>query len=438
MLISAALLFLLFAISSILGINLALLLPFIFKNKKVMKLDTMLKTWFRKETSAGYLLLICALFSFFVANTAWGSRFSTIWNHPLNGHPISDWINDGLMAVFFLLVGLELKQELLYGTLNSFRQALLPAAAALGGMLVPILVYLGFNAGTPTGNGFGIPMATDIAFALAVLAVLGDKVPASLKIFLIALAVIDDIGAILVIALCYTSGFRPVFALAALLVFGMLFLLGHSIRPASSKGERRLIVFLLSGGVLLWWLLSESGIHPSIGGVLSAVTFPSRGGKTTAPANRLRKRLHHPVYYLILPLFVLANTAVPLRDILPAEGFSFSLFAQNHTLGILTGLLLGKPVGILLGSYMVLYAGLAELPQGMHFRQLVGIGFLGGIGFTMALFIAALSFTDAEILGTAKLSVFLASLIAAIIGAALIRPRKGNRSACGRGPLPSR
>ena len=438
MLISAALLFLLFTISSILGINMALLIPFIFKNKNVMKLDASLKTWFRKETSAGYLLLACALLSFLVANTAWGSRFSTIWDHPLNGHPISGWINDGLMAVFFLLVGLELKQELLYGTLKTFRQALLPAAAALGGMLVPILIYLGFNAGTPTGNGFGIPMATDIAFALAVLAVLGDKVPASLKIFLIALAVIDDIGAILVIALCYTSGFRTVFALAALLVFGMLFLLGHSIRPASSKGERRLVVFLLSGGVLLWWLLSESGIHPSIGGVLSAMTIPSRSGKTTAPAVRLQKRLHHPVYYLILPLFVLANTAVPLRDIVPAEGFSFSLFAQDHALGILAGLLLGKPAGILLGSCMVLHAGLAELPQGMHFRHLAGIGFLGGIGFTMAIFIASLSFTDAAILGTAKLCVFLASLLSALNAAVLLRPRKGNRSACGRDLLPSR
>lgn len=394
-----------------------------------MKLDAMLKTWFQKETSAGYLLLACAFLSFLVANTAWGSRFSAIWNYSLNGHPVSGWINDGLMAVFFLSVGLELKQELLYGTLKSPRRALLPAAAALGGMLLPVLIYLGFNAGTSTWNGFGIPMATDIAFALAVLAILGNRIPASLKIFLIALAVIDDIGSVLVIALFYTSGFNMVFALLALLTFGILFLLGHNIRPVSLKGEKRLTAFLLAGGILLWWLMSESGIHPSISGVLAAMTIPSRGGKRMASSIRLHKRLHHPVYYLILPLFVLANTAVPLHDILPADGFSFALFTQNHTLGIIIGLLVGKPAGILLGSYMALYSGLAELPKGMNFRQLIGIGFLGGIGFTMAIFITALSFTDAATIGTAKLCVFFASLVAAIIGAVLLRPRKGNQSA---------
>lgn len=357
MLISAALLFLLFALSSILGINLALLIPFVFKNKKVMKLDASIKAFFRKETSSGYVLVFCAVLSFIVANTTWGRPLTEIWNRPLQGHPFSDWINDGLMSFFFLLIGLELKHELRYGTLRSRCEALIPVAAAIGGILVPILIYLGFQAGTPSWKGFGIPMATDIALALAALAIFGNKVPPSLKIFLLSIAIIHDTAAVLVITLFHTSDFILEYFLAALLNFGTFYMFGRFTRTTSRKGEKWLTVFLLIGGFQLWWIVSASGIHASICGALVALCIPSRGEKETSPARRLQKRLHQPVYYIILPLFVLSNMAIPLQEILPADGFSLQLFTQNHSLGILLGLLLGKPLGILIGSCTILATG---------------------------------------------------------------------------------
>lgn len=398
-----------------------------------MKSSGFLKSLLAKDTVAGYFLLICAVVSLSIANTQWGTSYLDVWNHPIGGHPFSHWIDDGLMAIFFLLVGLELKRELLYGELKSKKQAVLPIFAALGGMFVPAMIYIALTWGESVQTGFGIPMATDIAFVLAILAVLGSRVPKSLKVFLTALAVIDDLGAVIVIAIFYTSDFSLPHFLLAFILLTLIFLVGQMANPSTRKRENLLIAFSLLAGVGVWTLMMRSGVHASISGVLLALTIPSYNGANDAPAARLEHRLRVPVYGIVLPLFVLSNMAIPLHDILPSSAsFSSSMLtflSQSHVLGIVIGLLVGKPVGILLGVSLVLKMRWGTLPKEVSAKQIIGAGFLGGIGFTMAIFISALSFEDNTLMDSAKLAVVGASVAAALIGTIVLsigRPTKSS------------
>ncbi|MCQ2272855.1 MAG: Na+/H+ antiporter NhaA [Bacteroidales bacterium] len=410
-------------ILAVLGVDI-LTLPFLKKFSIKERVSEILKPLLSKETTAGYFLLACTVASLIIANTHCGPAYLDFWNHSIGGHPFSHWIDDGLMAVFFLLVGLELKRELLYGELKSMKQAILPIFAAIGGMLVPAVIYIIFTWGQAVQMGFGIPMATDIAFVLAILAVLGSRVPKPLKIFLTALAVIDDLGAVIVIAVFYTSNFTFLYLLLALILLGLIFVIGQIAKADTHAKANWLIVFSLLAGVGVWILLMRSGIHASIAGVLVAMAIPSYHGAEDAPAARLEHGLHLPVYFFVLPLFILSNMAIPLNHILPvAESASTGLgifFSQAHVTGIMAGLLLGKPAGIIMGVLLVLTLRWGALPEGISVKHIVGAGFLGGIGFTMAIFISALSFDDSMLIDTAKLAVVGASVISAAAGTIIL------------------
>lgn len=404
---------------TVLGVDL-LTLPFLKKITAKVKPTGRVRRLLDKDTVSGYFLMLCAVASLLIANTHWGTGYLKLWSHSIGGHPFSHWIDDGLMAVFFLLVGLELKRELMYGELRSRKQAVLPILAAVGGMLLPAAIYIVLTWGTSVRMGFGIPMATDIAFVLAILALLGSRVPKSLKVFLTALAVIDDLGAVIVIAVFYTSNFSLIHLLLALGLVALIFIAGRSVDLGSSGKRKALIIFSLLAGVGVWILLMRSGVHASVAGVLVALAIPSQNGSSEAPAARLERGLHGPVYFFVLPLFILSNMAIPLRELWPAAGLS-ALLMQPHIKGIVFGLLVGKPAGILLASWAVLKMGWGAMPQGVSARQLVGASFLGGIGFTMAIFISALSFSDGALMGTAKLAVVVSSVAAAIIGSIVLR-----------------
>ncbi len=388
-----------------------------------------------KDVIIGILLISCTIGSLFFANSSFGASYQEFWNHSVGGHPLSHWIDDGLMAIFFLLIGLELKREFQEGELKSPKQAILPIAAAIGGMLFPAIFYLAFNWGLPSQNGFGIPMSTDIAFVLAIIAILGSKIPKSLKVFLTALAVFDDLGAILIIAIFYTSDFSFIYLAFTLLLFGILFFVSRFSKPQTVQGEKRLLFFLLSTGIGLWILLMKTGIHATISGILVALLIPSRSYiKTSAEATpvlalskQLEHCLHNPVYLVILPLFILANTAIPLNDIFPQSQFNFhdisQIINEPHVAGIASGLFFGKPLGILLGVFIAVRFNWAQIPQDLRFNHLIGAGFLGGIGFTMAIFVTSLSFDDIQMINSAKLTILAVSVIAAIIGSILLSIR---------------
>lgn len=413
-------------ILAVLGVDL-LTLPFL--KKIVTKVRPPLRSVLGKDTVAGYFLLICAAASLVIANSRWGVPYLRVWNHSIGGHPFSHWIDDGLMAVFFLLVGLELKRELLYGELRSRERAILPVVAALGGMLLPAAIYLSLTWGESVRAGFGIPMATDIAFVLAILAVLGSRIPKSLKVFLTALAVIDDLGAVVVIAVFYTSNFSLIHLLLALWLVALIFIAGQSVDLRSSGKRKALIAFSMLVGVGVWMLLMRSGVHASVAGVLVALAIPSYFGSEDAPAARLERGLHGPVYFFVLPLFVLSNMAIPLSNVWPEAGSLWAsaaqFLSQPHVLGIVFGLLVGKPLGIILGVLSVLLLRWGKLPADLSMRHIVGGGFLGGIGFTMAIFISALSFSDGSLIDTAKLAVVAASVTAAVVGAVVLSVRRG-------------
>lgn len=361
----------------------------------------------QKDAIGGYLLLLCAVASLVLANVGFGERYLDFWNRSMLGHPVSHWIDDGLMAVFFLFVGLEIKREMLVGTLSTWRRSILPLAAAVGGMLLPATIYLLVNYGKPSSLGFGIPMSTDIAFVVGILALLGSRVPASLKTFLLTLAVVDDIGAVLVIAIFYTSSIDVVFIVAALLLFVVMLWLNKSRHVDA-------LWLYLALGIVLWALIMASGVHATIAGVLTAVAMPYRDGGEKRPAVRAERWLHLPVYWLILPLFVLSNTAVVL------SGTMLSGLFNPHALGIMAGLLIGKPLGIFMMSWLVIVVGLAEMPAEMNWHHLLAAGCLGGIGFTMSIFIATLSFDNPMMVDSAKIAILLSSAAAAVIGVVLL------------------
>lgn len=367
-----------------------------------MKLTKLYLEFFNSEKAGGLILLIATALSLMLANTHLGSDYAAVWKTEIGGHSIVHWINDGLMAVFFLLIGLELEREIYRGELSGVRNALLPLFAAVGGMLIPAGIYILFNYGSPSLSGAGIPMATDIAFALGILSVLGKRVPSSLKIFLTALAVIDDLGSILVIAIFYTSSLAFTDLFIALGLFCLLLVL-NKLRV------NNLIPYLL-GGLCIWYFLSLSGVHPAITGILLAFAIPFGDGKEKSPSYRLQHFLHKPVAFLILPLFALANTCIPL-----AAEWQHNLFG-TMSLGIILGLVAGKPLGILLFSFLSVKAGITSLPQGLTWRNLAGAGMLGGIGFTMSIFIAFLAFSDPALIDSAKISILIASLLSAVAG----------------------
>ena len=380
---------------------------------------------FAASEQAGSLLLIAsALIALLLANSTIASSWAAFWHTPLGGLALEAWVNDLLMAVFFLLIGLELARELRVGELSDRARALLPAVAALGGMLVPAAIHATFNVGQPTARGFGIPMATDIAFALGVLTALGPRIPLALRVFVVAFAVIDDLGAIVVIALFYSDALAWPWVAAAVITWCALFALNR-------LGRLTALAPYLLGGALLWLFTLKSGVHATLAGVALAFAIPSASASASASvpsarrhaaaaSDRLETMLHAPVAFVILPIFALANAGVRI------DAGSFASLASAHGLGVLVGLVLGKPIGILLFAGLATALGWSRLPAGLGWRHLTGAGLLGGIGFTMAIFIANLAFpASPEHVATSKLAILVASTTSALLGAAwLLAPAR--------------
>ena len=415
-----------------------------------------IQRFFKMEAAGGILLMASAVLAVIVANSPLGDSYVKLWmktyfNVSIGeagiNKPLIMWVNDGLMAIFFLMVGLEIKYEILKGQLASPKKALLPVAAAIGGMLVPAGIYALINAGSPTMNGWGVPMATDIAFALGVIILLGKRVPATLKVFLVAVAIVDDLGAVLVIAFFYTSKL----SLTAL-GFAGLFLL--ALIAANKLGVRKLTVYCILG-VALWVAFLKSGVHATLAGVLMALTIPSdhklspygfmqKGkdalykfmGSTTpsqdhmnakqehalhdiehasreavSPLHRLEHALHGWVTFLIVPVFAFANAGVSFAGIDIGAAIT-----SQVALGIILGLFVGKQIGVFGFTWLAIKTGLAEMPARTTWRHIYGVSLLTGIGFTMSLFIASLAFGEGDVLNLAKIGIFAASLAAGIGG----------------------
>ena len=367
------------------------------------------KKFFQIAQSSGNLLIICVILSLLIANSSLGSNFQELLDFKLGSYSISLWINDGLMTIFFLLVGLEIKREILEGELSSFKNATLPIFAALGGMLVPAAIFYFFNQGSKYENGWGIPMATDIAFSLAIISMLGKRVPVSIKIFLTALAIVDDLGAIVVIAIFYTEKIETTYLLLSSLVLLILIILNFF------KVKRH--IFYLIPGVFLWYFMHHSGIHATIAGVLLAFTIPTNESDTEiSPLEKLEEKLHTPVNYFIMPLFALANTNIKFHN-----GMVDGLFT-NFGYGIILGLALGKVIGINLFSFIAIKLKLSDLPNNSKWSQMLGAGLLAGIGFTMSIFIALLSYKgELEIQEEAKFAILVASAISGFMGYFLLK-----------------
>lgn len=371
--------------------------------------------FFSSSSAGGILLLICVAISLTIANSNFAESFENLLNTQLGftndtiqlRYPILLWINDGLMAVFFLLVGLEIKREIVEGELSSFRQASLPVFAALGGVMVPALIYVLFNMNdTQTASGWGIPMATDIAFALGILSLLGNRVPTGLKIFLAALAIVDDLMAILVIAVFYSSDIHFDYLMYAGGVFVLLI--------AFNKFGIKNIFFYILPGIVMWYLIHHSGIHATIAGVLTALTLPTTKDNTESPLEKLEHALSRPVNFIIMPIFAIANTNITFES-----GMVEGLFS-NLGMGILLGLFLGKPIGIFLMSWLSVKLKIAQLPAETNWIHVLGLGLLGGIGFTMSIFIALLSFSEPSLQTEAKFAVLVASVVSGIAGFMLL------------------
>lgn len=385
------------------------------------KLTRLFLEFLKSEQVSGVILILCTITSIIIANSPFGSRFLDFW-HIKIGFEIGDmvlkqsvghWVNDGLMAVFFLLIGLEIEREIYVGELSNLKNASLPIFAAIGGMAMPALIHFLLNRGTETQGGIGIPMATDIAFALGVLALLGNKVPLSLKIFLTAFAIMDDLGAIVMIALFYVGDFSFLnFALALGIFAGLL--------GINRLGVKRLAYYLIPG-LAMWYFVLESGIHATVAGVLLAFAIPFVDGGEESPSYKLQHALHKPVAFMIMPLFALANTGITL-----GEKWIEDLLTSNSK-GIFMGLFLGKPLGISLFSFIAVKTGLSQLPGDATWSQIVGVGFLGGIGFTMSIFITLLAFLDPSLIQSSKITILLGSLAAGTAGFLILNRRQSAR-----------
>lgn len=362
-----------------------------------------MREFLHDSRAVGIILFVCTIISLVLANSDWADSYLGFWNIEIHlpevlqlPHSFLHWINDLLMAVFFFLVGMEIKRELMVGELSSLKKSIVPVAAAVGGMLVPAGIFVLLNSGTEFHHGWGIPMATDIAFSLGIASILGKKVPLSLKVFLMALAIIDDLGAILVIALFYGGDIQWSFLIAGAAICTLLWVLNFF------KVKFGLFQFLL--GLLLWYCVFRSGIHATIAGVVFAMFVPIKD------LPRYEHTFHDPVNFLILPIFALANTAIPIPpDFAGAITTSLSW-------GILLGLVLGKPIGITLMSWLMVKFNLGEKPKGVTWMQVAGVGALAGIGFTMSIFIATLAFGDKNSQDISKIATLLASGAAVLLG----------------------
>lgn len=368
-----------------------------------------LREFLKDSRSVGITLICCTLASLILTNSTWGPSFLHFWEQELHmpapeihlPHTPLHIINDFLMAVFFLLVGLEIKRELMVGELAHWKQALLPGIGALGGMIVPAGIYLLWCSGSPFSRGWGIPMATDIAFSLGILSLLGKRAPVQLRIFLTALAIIDDLGGILTIAIFYASSINWLYlGMAGIVLSFLVFMNLFRVR-------QYYVFFML--GLLLWYFVYNSGIHATVAGVLLAFCIPLHR------VEQIEHALHDPVNFVILPLFALANTAIVLPD-----DYGSVLHSPLHH-GIFTGLLLGKPLGIALFSFIAVKLRLASLPDHVRWKQLIGAGLIAGIGFTMSIFMATLAFDGHELQLTAKIGILHASLLAGILGYLTLR-----------------
>ncbi|MEC4004554.1 Na+/H+ antiporter NhaA [Flavobacterium sp. SUN052] len=367
-----------------------------------MRQKNLFRSFFESEKAGGLVLLICTIFSLLISNSIFSKQYLSIWQTQIGSHSIEHWINDGLMAIFFLLIGLELEREIYKGELSKLKEAILPLSGALGGMIFPALIFAFFNFRTTTQTGFGIPMATDIAFAVGILSLLGNRVPLSLKIFLTALAVIDDLGAILMIAVFYTKTILFVNLLISLSIFGLLLILNR-------MKVNNLLVYLI-GGVFMWYFMLNSGVHATITGVLLAFAIPFQDGSETSISYKLQNWLHYPVAFIIIPLFALSNTAIVIGTNL------IHTFSESYSLGIIFGLFIGKPLGILAFTFLAVKLKLTQLPKDISWNKLIGVGFLGGIGFTMSIFITLLAFDNDEIINNSKFMILIASLLSGLIG----------------------
>ena len=373
-----------------------------------MFIITFLKRGASSDVFSGSLLLLGTAVSLLAANSVFHDGLHALLSYPLGFSgpvsfvkPLHFWVNDALMALFFLLIGLEIKKDVLQGELSSISKAGLPVFAAFGGMVAPALIFTFFNFGTPAQSGWGIPVATDIAFALGILALLGSRVPRGLKVFLMALAVADDLGAIVVIALFYTASLN----IWALLI-GIIPILG--LIGLNRLGVRKLWMYLVLG-IFLWICFCYSGIHPTIAGVIIGIFIPLSGHHSSSPLDRLHKVLHPLSNMFILPVFFIANTAIVLNPTM------LSHLLSHQSMGIMLGLIIGKPLGVVGAAWIAVKLG-AHLPSRVSWLMMIGTGCLAGIGFTMAVFISMLSYTDASLTDLAKSSILIASGLSALIG----------------------
>lgn len=373
-----------------------------------MKFTRVFKQFFNNEKAGGFTLIIVTIVSLILANSAFQDDYIAFWNDEIfAGHSLAHWINDGLMTIFFLLIGLELEREVYAGELSNLKKATFPLLGALGGMLVPAAIFLAFNFGTPTQAGAGIPMATDIAFAIGILSLAGKRVPFQLKIFLTALAVIDDLGAIIVIAVFYTASISFLNLGIALSIFGLLLICNrmkiHNPFP------------YLIGGVAMWFFMLHSGVHATITGVLVAFAIPFGNGKKDTLSFKLEHFLHRPVAFFILPLFAVANTCIALGSNWHEE------LGSTNSLGIISGLAIGKPFGIFIFAFLGVTLGFTKLPSALKWKHILGTAFLGGIGFTMSIFITLLAYDDADFIRDSKIAIVVASIISAILGLSFLK-----------------
>jgi NhaA family Na+:H+ antiporter len=372
-----------------------------------MKLTILYKEFFNSEKAGGLILVFVTIISMIIANSSFQDTYVGFWNYDISGHTLAQWINDGLMTVFFLLIGLELEREIYHGELKDIKSAALPIFGALGGMAVPAGIYMLINYGTDTQSGTGIPTATDIAFAIGILSLLGNKVPSSLKIFLTALAVIDDLGAIIIISIFYSKSIALTNLFIALGIFVVLLVFNR-------LKIRNLVPYLI-GGAAIWYFMLHSGVHATITGVLLAFAIPFGNGDEKSPSYILQHFLHKPVAFFVLPVFAMANTCIPFGGDLKSG------LLQAASLGIIAGLIFGKPLGIWLFSFIGVKLRICSLPTELKWKNIIGVGFLGGIGFTMSIFIALLAFENSEIINYSKIAIIIGSLLAGTIGFIILK-----------------
>lgn len=363
--------------------------------------NSIFQKFFHSEKSGGILLIGCTIISLLISNLAFGQSYIDFWNIQIGGMSLLLWINDGLMTIFFLMVGLELERELFIGELSEVKNAILPVAAAVGGMVVPALFYVLFTQGSVYEKGFGIPMATDIAFSLTILSLFSSRVPFGLRIFLTALAIADDLGAILVIAIFYSADISWFYLACAIGLFGIMFVMG--------KFKIYVLWPYLIGGLLMWYCTHHSGIHATISGVMLAFAIPF-GKADSGPSFRLQSFLHLPVAFLVLPLFALANTCISILGIELNDMYTVGVY------GAMIGLVVGKPVGIYIFTLISKNIFRLSLPTGVNFKHVIGAGIVAGIGFTMSIFITDLAFFNPLYVKQIKLAILISAFISSLAG----------------------